>query len=109
MAEDVIWGALIAYGFAVAVKYCTIFFLEWKLSQKKEWYLGLILPFLCFWDSMARTAAVAGASVEPVMEQIAVFFRGNIETAVLVLFYLFCRLRVKRKREMQEMKVKDLS
>lgn len=109
MAEDVIWGALIAYGFAVAVKYCTIFFLEWKLSQKKEWYLGLILPFLCFWDSMIQTAAAVEPPGAPVYEQITVFFRGNIETAVLVLFYLFCRLRVKRKREMQEMKVKDLS
>lgn len=109
MAEDVIWGALIAYGFAMAVKYCTIFFLEWKLSQKKEWYLGLILPFLCFWDSMAQTAAVAGSSVELIREQIAVFFRGNIGTVVLALFYLFCRMQVKRKREMHEMRVKDLS
>ena len=78
-------------------------FFEWKLAQKEEWYLGLILPALCFWNSLPEILM----SMEG--ERLLYFLGGNIETIVLLLIYKTIRTHIRQKQEMQRMKVKDLS
>lgn len=77
-------------------------FLEWKLAQKDEWYLGLILPFLYFWNSLMQIAMRYEEA------EINVLLGLNVETIILLLLYGICITKKKQKKEYADMKVKDL-
>ena len=100
--NEFIVGTWIASWFAILVKIGVSCFLQWKLAQKEEWYLGLILPFLYFWQGLPEVLAS-----EPVRMG-GVFLARNVETLILLVFYGIFRTNLKHKKEYEAMKVKDL-
>lgn len=87
MNELMVWliGMVLVFG-----KLVLACFLEWKLAQKDEWYLGLILPVLYFWNSVEQIAMRYEEAA------INVLLGLNVETIILLLLYGMCITKKKQ-------------
>lgn len=94
---------MLCFLLAVMIGICV---LEWFLSKKEPWWLGLLLPVLFF---LMGTIPVLNLVVRISVGQVLLtFFLGNIPTWILLLIYAGTRRNLKKNRELEEMKIKDL-
>lgn len=87
-------------------------FLQIYLSKRKNKWLGLILPGICFGYSLLIVfgyMAYAGMSAGSTLVMVAgAFVMANIPTIVLIAIYVACREKFKKNKEMEKMNIQDL-
>lgn len=94
---------MLCFLLAVMIGICV---LEWFLSKREPWWLGLLLPVLFF---LLGTIPVLNLVVRTSAGQVLLtFFLGNIPTWILLLIYMVNRQKLKKNRELEEMKIRDL-
>ena len=94
---------MLCFLLAVMIGICV---LEWFLSKKEPWWLGLLLPVLFFlMGTIPVLNLIAGPSVGQVL---LTFFLGNVPTWILLSIYVVNRQKLKKNQELEEMKIKDL-
>lgn len=94
---------MLCFLLAVMIGICV---LEWFLSKKEPWWLGLLLPVLFF---LMGTIPVLNLVIRTYVGQVLLtFFLGNIPTWILLLIYVAGRQKLRKNRELEEMKIRDL-
>ncbi len=94
---------VLCFFLAVLVGICV---LEWFLAKREQWWLGLLLPVLFFLlGTIPVLNLIAGPSVGQVL---IIFVIGNMPTWILLLIYVAGRQKLRKNRELEEMKIKDL-
>lgn len=94
---------ILCFLLAVMIGICI---LEWFLSRKEPWWLGLLLPVLFF---LLGTIPVLNLLVGTSAGKILItFLIGNIPTWILLLIYVVNRQKLRKDRELEEMKIRDL-
>ncbi len=94
---------ILCFLLAVMIGVCV---LEWFLSKKEPWWMGLLLPALFF---LIGTIPVLNLMEGTSAGQILItFVIGNMPTLVLCLIYVMNRQKQKKNRELEEMKIRDL-
>ncbi|MGN0136568.1 hypothetical protein [Anaerotignum sp.] len=94
---------MLCFLLAVMIGICV---LEWFLSKREPWWLGLLLPLLFF---LLGTIPMLNLLEETSAgEVLLTFILGNIPTWILLLIYILNRQNLKKNRELEQMKIKDL-
>lgn len=102
-----IWAVLVILGlFLVGGVFLQIF-----LSRRESRWPGLVLPALTFLNSLVVLLSIAnvGQSVWQTVLTVAVtVLAGNIPTLVLLAIYWAAREKLRKRSELEKMKIDDL-
>lgn len=106
-----------------------VIFLQFKLSKSQSKWPGFILPFISFAfsiitvlnmviytesyttsvDGQVITEIISTASIgEIILQGLLIFVVSNIPTAILLGIYAYCRDQLKKRSELDKMKIQDL-
>ena len=86
-------------------------FLQIFLSKKESKWLGLILPVICFVNSLLILLAVIANALylgEMIIIMLTQFLLFNIPTAILLAIYAACRATVRSNKAIDKMNIQDL-
>lgn len=101
--SDVLIIFMLCFFLGIIIGVCI---LEWFLSRKEPWWLGLLLPVLFFLlGTIPVLNLLAGTSAGKIL---ITFLIGNIPTWILLLIYVVNRQKLRKNRELEEMKIRDL-
>lgn len=82
------------------------------LSKRRNKWLGLLLPCICFGYSLLMVFAMvayAAMSVRQILTLfVSTFLIANIPTAILMVIYFACREKFKSDKEIEKMNIQDL-
>lgn len=80
------------------------------LSKKESKWLGLILPSITFLYSLIIVLGqlMYVDTISFIFTALVVFIMANIPTIVLICIYFGCREKLKKKSELDKMKIEDL-
>ncbi len=86
---------------------------EIALARRRSWWPGVILPGLTFLGAIGSVCAAAAAGADLtgealVAQLIMTSFWANVPTLLLLAIYGVCRRRLRRSRELDQMKRQDL-
>lgn len=105
MRNTVLVGLLIAV--ILAAIWLQIF-----LSKKENKWLGLLLPFISFAYSLLMVFSIAILDSMTKWEIFVLiastFFMANIPTVILLAIYFGCREKIRRKKALEKMNIRDL-
>lgn len=87
--------------------------LQIVLSRLENRWFGLILPLLTLVGSLILMLNIvvfdSMTAQDVVVTLIMSFFIGNIPTMILLAIYFICRRRFRSRRQMEKMRLQDLS
>lgn len=87
--------------------------LQIVLSRLENRWFGLILPLLTLVGSVILMLNIvvfdSMAMQDVIVTLIMSFFIGNIPTMILLAIYFICRRRFRSRRQMEKMRLQDLS
>lgn len=105
MRNTVLVGLLIAV--ILAAIWLQIF-----LSKKENKWLGLLLPFISFVYSLLMVVSIAILDSMTKWEIFVLIastlFMANIPTVILLAIYFGCREKIRRKKALEKMNIRDL-
>lgn len=86
--------------------------LQIVLSNKKNRFLGLIIPSLTFILITSQFSyfiyRIGGFDIRAIFTYIIMLVQLNIPTIVLILIYGYCRYRIGKKDKVDKMNIQDL-
>ena len=89
-----------------------IIVLQIFLSKRENKWLGLILPMISVLFSIIAVLGVGfygnESAIEIAIYLIGMFLLWNIPTIILMVIYLACREKFKKKKEIDKMNIQDL-